>query len=214
MKKKPAVFLCICLCSALLTGCGQPQNNAAASIKAIYDLYISGDTKGISTLGMSEDEIKTAQETYDDSVKETIKANFSASGQEIDMETLNDLCAARKEALSKMTATAEVTAESEGKATVVISTTYFSESELDEEAFYSAREAANQAGLSDIATQQVFLMKTYTQNLIAAYENVVPSEDTANITVECVIQNNAWVPANMSSFGADLALAITGQNQE
>lgn len=214
MKKIPAVVLCICFCSAFLTGCGQPKNDAAASVKAIYDLYILGDAKSISSLGMSEDEIKAAQNAYDDSVKETIKENFSASGQEIDTETLNNLCAARKEALSKMEAAAEVTMESDGKATVVIHTTYFLESELDEDAFYSAREAANQAGLADLSEQQVFLMKTYTQNLIAAYENVVPSEDTTDITVECVIQNGTWVPANMSSFGADLALSITGQNQE
>ena len=54
-------------------------------------------------------------------------------------------------------------------------------------------------------------MDTYTQNLIDAYRNVTPSEKTMDITVECVIQNNTWVPANMSSFGSDLALAITGQ---
>lgn len=214
MKKIPAVFLCICLCSAFFTGCGQPKTDAADSVKAIYDLYILGDTKGISSLGMSEAEIKAAQNAYDDSVKETIQANFSASGQEIDAETLNDLCAARKEALAKLNASAEVSKESEGKATVVIHTTYFKESELDEDAFYSARQATNEAGLAVLSEQQIFLMKTYTQNLIAAYENVTPSEDTTDITVECVIQSDAWVPANMSSFGSDLALAITGQNLE
>lgn len=57
-------------------------------------------------------------------------------------------------------------------------------------------------------------MEKYTQNLIAAYKDVTPSEDTTDITVECVIQDNSWVPANMSSFGSDLALAITGQNQD
>ena len=214
MKKFCAAIFCIFLCSTILTACGEPENNAASSVKAIYDLYILGNTEGISSLGMSDEDIKSAQTAYDDSVKETIRSNFSASGQEIDDDTLNELCAARKEALSKLDASAEVTSESEGKATVILHTTYFDESKLDKDAFYSARESANQSGLTDIEEQQVFLMQTYTQNLIDAYKNVTPSEDTTDITVECVIQDNSWVPANMSSFGSDLALAITGQNQD
>lgn len=212
MKKICTVVFCIFLCSAFLTACGEPENNAASSVKAIYDLYILGDTEGISSLGMSDEDIASAQSAYDDSVKETIRSNFSASGQEIDDATLDELCAARKEALSKLSASAEITFESEKRATVVLSTTYFDESKLDEDAFYSAREAANQAGLATLEEQQVFLMQTYTQNLIAAYKAVTPSEDTTDITVQCVIQNNSWVPANMSSFGSDLALAITGQS--
>lgn len=213
MKKFCISFFSIFLCSIFLTACGEPENNAASSVKAIYDLYILGDTDGISSLGMSTEDIKSAQTAYDDSVKETIRANFSASGQEIDDDTLDELCSARKKALSKLEANAEITSESEGKATVVLHTTYFDESKLDEDAFYSAREAANQSGLSTLTEQQVFLMQTYTQNLIAAYNDVTPSEDTTDITVECVIQDKSWVPANMSSFGSDLALAITGQNQ-
>lgn len=214
MKKFCVAIFCIFLCSTILTACGEPENNAASSVKAIYDLYILGNTEGISSLGMSDEDIKSAQTAYDDSVKETIRSNFSASGQEIDDDTLNELCAARKEALSKLDASAEVTSESEGKATVILHTTYFDESKLDKDAFYSARESANQSGLTDIEEQQVFLMQTYTQNLIDAYKNVTPSEDTTDITVECVIQDNSWVPANMSSFGSDLALAITGQSQD
>ncbi len=214
MKKLCSTLLCICLCSVFLTACGEPNNNAASSVKAIYDLYILGDTKEISSLGMPEQDIKSAQSAYDASVKETIRSNFAASGQEIDDDTLDELCSARKDALAQMNATAEVASESDGKATVIIHTTYFDESALDEDAFYSAREAANMSGLHDIQEQQVFLMNTYTQNLIAAYQDVTPSEDTTDITVECVIQNKTWVPANMSSFGSDLALAITGQNKE
>lgn len=213
MKKFCTVMFCILVYSTFLTACGEPENNAASSVKAIYDLYILGDTEGISSLGMSDEEIKSAQTTYDNSVKETIRSNFAASGQEIDEQTLDELCDARKEALSKLNASAEVIDESEGKATVVLHTTYFDEAKLDEDSFYNAREAANQSGLASLEEQQVFLMKTYTQNLIASYKDVTPSEDTTDITVECVIQNNSWVPVDMSSFGSDLALAITGQPQ-
>ena len=60
--------------------------------------------------------------------------------------------------------------------------------------------------------QRAFLMKEYTKNLIKAYHDVTPSEDTIDITVDCVIQNKTWVPANMSSFGSDLAQAVSGQH--
>ena len=79
MKKFCISFFSIFLCSIFLTACGEPENNAASSVKAIYDLYILGDTDGISSLGMSTEDIKSAQTAYDDSVKETIRANFSAS---------------------------------------------------------------------------------------------------------------------------------------
>lgn len=212
MKKIFPILLCIGLCLPSIGACNEPQTNAADSIKAIYDLYILGDTQGITSLGMTDEDIQNARKIYDDSLKETIRANFAASGQEIEETTLNKLCDARKEALSKMEASSEITAESEGKATVVIHTTYFDESTLDSDAYYEAREETKKNGFPDLEEQRAFLMKQYTKNLIKAYQNVTPSEDTTDITVDCVIQNNTWVPANMSSFGSDLAQAITGQH--
>ena len=211
MKKFCSFLLFMCFSIAFLSGCTGPKKNAADSIKAIYELYILGDTKGIASLGMTEEDINAAKETYDASLKETIRANFSASGQEIEEDVLEELCEARKAALAKMSATAEVVSESEGKATVVVHTTYFNEFNLDEDAYYSARETAQQSNFPTTEERQVFLMDIYSKNLIEAYRNVTPSEKTIDITVDCVIQNNTWVPANMSSFGSDLALAITGQ---
>lgn len=212
MKKIFSILLCVCFCPILLIGCSEPQKNAADSVKAIYDLYILGDTAGITSLGMTEEDITAARQTYDNSLKETIRSNFANSGQEIEEHVLDELCEARKTALSKMKSSAEIVSESEGKATVVIHTTYFKEAELDADAFYAAKEAAQQNQFSSVEEQQVFLMNTYTQNLIEAYQNVTPSEENTDISVECVVQNNTWVPANMSSFGSDLALAVTGQN--
>lgn len=211
MKKIFSILICICSCISFLPGCSGPKKNAADSIKAIYELYILGDTTGITSLGMTEEDINAARETYDASLKETIRTNFAASGQEIDEQSLDELCEARKTALSKMSATAEIVSESEGKATVVVHTTYFDEFDLDADAYYDAKETAQQNNFSTAQEQHIFLMDVYTQNLIEAYRNVTPSEKTTDIMVDCVIQNNTWVPANMSSFGSDLALAITGQ---
>lgn len=211
MKKTYSVLFCFFLCIAL-TGCNEPESTAATSVKAIYDLYILGETKGIESLGMTDTEIASVQTAYDESLKEIIRQNFSDSGQEIDEDVLNELCEARKEALAKMTATAEVTSESDGRATVVIHTTYFDEDSLDADAYYAARELTQETSFETPEEQQIFLMDNYTQNLITAYRNVKPSKDTTDITVDCVIQNNTWVPANMSSFGADLSQAVTGKN--
>ncbi len=211
MKKFLPALSCICLCIAILSGCGEPRMDAAKSVKAIYDLYILGDKSGILSLGMAEEDITAAQQAYSDSLKETIRANFSASGQKIEEAVLDELCVARKKALAKMEASAEILEEADGKATVLLHTTYFNESSLDEEAFYNAKEMAQQGDFDTIKEQQAYLMDTYTQNLIESYEKVSPSEDTHDIQVECVIQNKIWVPANMSSFGGDLAAAIAGQ---
>lgn len=211
MKKYFSILLCVSVCAVLFTSCNEPKKNAADSIKAIYELYILGDTEGITSLGMAEEDINAARQTYDESLKETIRANFAASGQEIEEAVLDELCEARKAALSKMSATAEIVSEANGKATVVVHTTYFDEHGLDADAFYAARETAQQNTFPTVEDQQVFLMDTYTQNLIEAYQDVAPSEKTVDITVDCVVQNHTWVPANMSSFGSDLALAITGQ---
>lgn len=212
MKHIFLLSLCLCTCMSIMASCGAPRTDAADSIKAIYDLYILGDTSGISSLGMTDEDIAAAQKTYDDSLRETIRANFAASGQEIDADTLEQICSVRKSALAKMNASAEIIDESEGKATVVIHTTYFNEVSLDADAFYDAREEAQQKDFQNQEEQQVFLMNAYTQNLIDAYQQVTPSQDTTDITVECVIQNKTWVPANMSSFGSDLASAIAGQH--
>lgn len=213
MKKFCTLFFSLLLCSTFLTACGEPEVTAASSVKAIYDFYILGDTEGISSLGMSDEYIRSAQTAYNRSVKESIRANFSASGQEITDTALDTLCDARKEAFSKLSATAEVTAESEGKATVVLHTTYFDEAALDKEAFQSMQNDVFLLSESiDDEIQPEELMEIYTEYLIESYKNVKPSKDTTDVTVECVIQNEEWVPASMSSFGSDLSLAITGQS--
>ena len=211
MKKILSVLLCICLCSAAPIGCGEPRIDAASSVKAIYDLYILDDTSGIFSLGMTQEDVASAQAAYDSSLKEAIRANFAASGQEIDEDVLDNLYSARKKALSKMTASAEIIEKSGNKATVVLHTTYFDESALDEDAFYRAKEAAQQGNFASIGQQQEFLMDTYSSNLIQAYEKITPSADTRAISVECVVQDKIWMPANMSSFGGALAKAIAGQ---
>ena len=211
MKKYGSFLLAVCLTAALLSGCGREKPTAADSVKAIYDLYILRDFSGVSKLGMTEEEVDDALNAYDGALAETIRSNFSASGLEIEDETIEEICQARIDALAKMKATAAVTSEEGAQAVVTLSTTYFDEVELDTDAAYAAREAADAAGFTDYDEYLDFLMENYTQNLIDGYHAVIPSEDTKDITVECTIIDNTWLPEDMASFGSQLGAVVAGQ---
>ena len=211
MKKYGSFLLAVCLTAALLSGCGREKPTAADSVKAIYDLYILRDFSGVSKLGMTEEEVDDALNAYDGALAETIRSNFSASGLEIEDETIEEICQARIDALAKMKATASVTSEEGSQAVVTLSTTYFDEVELDTDAAYAAREAADAAGFTDYDKYLDFLMENYTQNLIDGYHAVIPSEDTKDITVKCTIIDNTWLPEDMASFGSQLGAVVAGQ---
>lgn len=211
MRKILPLVLAVCLFIALLSGCGREKPTAADSVKSIYDLYIRRDYSGVKALGMTEENVNAALAAYDSALSESIRSNFSASGMEIDDDTVEELCQARINALSKMEADFVVTSEEGSQAVVTVSTTYFNESKLDAEAGYAAREEADAAGFSDYSLYLDFIMEKYTQNLIKGYQAVTPSEDTKDITVTCIIINNTWLPQDMASFGKQLSLAILGQ---
>lgn len=212
MKKRSYLFLCLIPIScSILVGCGRAKPTAADSVQAIYDLYILGDTEGAFRLGLSGKDIANARTAYDDALADSIRTNFSASGLEIDEENVAAICQARREALSRMTAEFTVISEQRDTAEVLLATTYFDEQALDADAAYAARDAADQADLSDYQEYLEYVMASYTEYLIQGYQDVVPSEDMVSITVHCRIIDNVWMPADMSSFGGDLALAISGQ---
>lgn len=211
MKKRFQLFMCLCLAVGILSGCGRAKPTAADSVKAIYDLYILGDTEGVSELGLTDENIADAQAAYDLALAATIRSNFSASGLEISEESLAAICQARKEALASMTAQFTLVSETGDQAQVLLSTTYFDELELDADAAYAARDEADQAGLTDYDEYMEFVMTCYTDHLIEGYQNVVPSEEIVSLTIDCTIVNNVWMPVDMSSFGSDLSQAVSGQ---
>jgi len=211
MKKICALFLTLSMVLCIFTGCSREKPTAADSVKAIYDLYILRDTSGVTKLGMSKEEIENALNTYDNALAETIRSNFSASGLEIDNETVNDICQARIKALAKMNAEFTITDETDDFATVSLSTTYFDEVTLDTDAAYGARETADEMSFNDYDNYLHFIMETYTQNLISGYENLTPSEDKKEIVVNCIIIDNMWLPEDMAKFGNELGLTISGQ---
>lgn len=211
MKRTHLLFLTLCLLIPLLSGCGKEKPTAVDSVKAIYDLYILGDTTEATELGMSKDDISNALNAYDEALSETIRSNFAISGLEIDDETVLTICQARKDALARMKAEYTLTTEEDSTAVVTLSTTYFDEVALDTDAFYKAGDEASTMDFADDAEYLNYVMDAYTQNLIEGYQNVTPSQDTKDIQVTCIIIGNTWLPEDMASFGSELGLTVAGQ---
>lgn len=211
MRKILPVVLALCIISTAVSGCGRPKPTAADSVKAIYDLYIHRDFSGVSSLGMTKEQFEEATKAYDDALAETIRANFSVSGLEIDEETISEICQARTTALATMEADFTVISQENDTAMVRVSTTYFDEVALDTDAAYSAREDADAAGFTDYNAYRDFLMEHYTQNLIDGYHAISPSPDRKDITVKCIIINNTWIPEDMAAFGNLLGQVMAGQ---
>ena len=174
-------------------------------------MYILRDTSGAEKLGMTAEEITTALTGYDTALANTIRTNFSNSGLEITDETLEEICQARRDALSKMVADFTLTSTEANTAVVTLATSYFNETELDENAAYSAREEADAKGFTDYDEYLKYIMETYTKNLIAGYQSVTPSEERKEIVVKCTIVDGTWLPMDMASFGGELGRAVSGQ---
>lgn len=210
MKKIYAIIFILCLLP-ILSACGREKPTAADSVQAIYDLYIMRKTTGATKLGMTEEDIANALTAYDNALSQTIRSNFSDSGLEISDETMDEICQARRDALARMHAKCTLTSVEDQTALVTLSTTYFDEDSLDKDAAYNAREEADAAGFTNYDEYLNFIMDTYTKNLIEGYKSVVPSEDTKDISVTCIIVNNTWLPEDMTSFGSQLGAAVSGQ---
>lgn len=210
MKKTTSFLISYCLILPILVGCGISKPTAVDSVKAIYELYIQRNTEGVKKLGLTEPEISNALSQYETALSNTIRQNFSASGLEINSETIEAIFQARMDAFSKMTATYTLVSEKNGTAVVLLETTYFDEAALDTNAAYDAREAADELGFTEYEEYLNFIMETYTNNLIDGYQMVTPSEDTKQISVTCSIVNNTWLPADMAAFGGALGRAVAG----
>ncbi|MFP3156148.1 hypothetical protein LQZ18_17330 [Lachnospiraceae bacterium ZAX-1] len=211
MRKIIIAILSLCMIISVFTGCGRPKLTPDESVKAIYDLYIKGNTVGISKLGLSDKDIALAVSNSDDTVKSTISNTFIANGLDVEDSVIDEICTARKSALSKMESEFEVVSLEKKTAKVKIKTTYFDEKALYDTTFHDAVDTAEVDGYDGYDEYIDAIANAYPQNLIAAYNAVVPSEDKKDFSISCTIVNNTWVPADMSGFGNTLFNTISGQ---
>lgn len=214
--KRILSFVSCLLVSACCFGCGTETLSPIDSVKAIYDLYVTRDLEGATRIGIAEDKATEVLASYDEAISETIRSSFSDSGLDVDDQTVEEICEAREQALSRMNAEYELVSEDEDSAVIRLTTTYFDETTLVTDAADKAREEAKSQGFTEKNQEEYLtsITESYTKNLIAEYEAIQPSGDTKEILVPCTIANNIWLPQDMAAFGSDLGLALAGQSSE
>lgn len=211
MNKYISALIMLCFLIAAITGCSNPRMEASDSVLAIYNLYIKGETEGVLELGMTEENINAALVSYDESLISNLKTSMTSAGLTIEDAVLTEIIEARKTALKTMSASCELSSCENGTAVVILKTTYFNETAMDEKAANDAIEKAAQSGSADADELLTLATKYYAQNLIDGYLSVTPSKEIKEITVNCAFSGGVWLPEDMVTFGEDLGLAISGQ---
>lgn len=214
MKKYLSSLLILGMTILTLAGCSKPALTPEESILALYNLYILEDSEGVRALGMSESDVTSILTSYDQALTESLKNNISSAGLTMEDAEIAEIVAARKTALKSMTATCELVSSGEESSVVLLKTTYFDEAALDEKAANDALLASQE---SDAVSEEELLTiatKAYAKNLIDGYLSVTPSDDYREVVIDCSFKDGVWLPSDMSSFGKDLGIAISGQVTE
>ena len=211
MKKYLLNLLIICMTLFTLTGCSKPSLTPDESVKALYDLYILENSEGVLSLGMTKEDVTNVLTSYNQALTDSLTANITSAGLTMDDATIAEIVNARKSALKNMTATCELISSDEESAVVLLKTTYFNEKKLDKKAANKALDASQNTDSTDEAEMLAIATNAYAQNLIDGYLSVTPSSDYKEIIVNCSFKDNVWLPDDMSAFGRDLGIAISGQ---
>lgn len=211
MKKILSTLLLLCISILALTGCSGPKLDAAETVSAFYCLYVLGDSSQILELGLTEEDAASLLNSYDEALMTTLRNNITASGLTIEDSVIAEIVAARKDALKAMTGSTTLISAEKDTAVVALNTTYFNEKELDERAANDAIESIDALDSTDYEELLAAASEAYAQNLIKEYRSVAASEDTKEITVECKLTDNIWLPSDMAGFGEELGLVISGQ---
>ena len=213
MKKYLSSLLKICMAILSLTGCGKPSLTPEESVMALYDLYILENSEGVLSLGMTKEDVTNVLNSYNQALTDSLTANITSAGLTMDDATIAEIVSARKTALKNMTATCELVSSDEESAVVLLKTTYFNEKKLDKKAANNALDASQEADSTDEAELLAIATNAYAKNLIDGYLSVTPSSDYKEIIVNCTFKDNVWLPDDMSAFGKDLGIAISGQKK-
>ena len=214
MKKHLSILLILCMFILNLTGCSKSSLTPDESVKALYDLYILEKTEGVQALGMSKEDITKVLTSYNQALTDSLTANITSAGLAIEDAKITEIVNARKTALKNMTATCELVSSDEETAVVILKTTYFNEKELDEKAANDALVVCQETDSDDEAAMLSIAASAYADNLIQGYLDVIPSSDYREIVINCTLKDNVWLPDDMSAFGKNLGIAISGQPTE
>ena len=211
MKKHLSIFLLISIISVFLTACSNSEHNAAEAVLSIYNLYIKEETSDVFKLGMTEERALLTLSNYNNALIQNLQNTMNSVGLVVEDTIIEEIILARKSALKTMLATCEITSIKDEKATVKLKTSYFDETTLNEKAAKDAIEKAQKADTSNQKNLLDTIASYYTQNLIDAYLAVTPSNELKELEINCVLSGNTWIPEDMTYFGNELGLIISGQ---
>ena len=211
MKKHLSIFLFVSIISVFLTACSNSQHNAAEAVLSIYNLYIKEETSDVFKLGITEERALLTLSNYNDALIQNLQNTMSSTGLIVEDTIIEEIILARKSALKTMLATCEITSIKDEKATVKLKTSYFDEATLNENAAKDAIKKAKKADASNQKNLLESLSSYYAQNLIDAYLAITPSKEMKELEITCILSGNTWIPEDMTSFGNELGLIISGQ---
>lgn len=212
MKKVLLVMMSTLLVLMLAVGCtSKPKADAAESAKILYDLYIKGDIKDASKLGMKEDEAKEALDVMKKTFVTTFSTNLKATGLIIAEEQIVQIVEARIEGIKILDGTTEIVSENKDSAEVKLSTTYFNELDLQDKVAEAVLAEVEAAGLTDEQEILDKMTELFVNKLIEAYKNIEPSADQKSDTFKFIKQKNVWVAEDMSNFGMRIGQITNGQ---
>lgn len=219
VKKLGLLLAFIMSCQVLLSGCAEKLTPANEVAIAFADMLIVGDYTGAKeVLGYTDEDIKEFIDTYVEADIASIKSNLTVPGmyQAAD-EDARTMHTAQAEAFKRLTYTAEITESDKEKATVVLKTTYFDITALNEQSLNAAVEEFGLENVVDEAAAEA-MIKLYIVKFGETMAAAVPQTEQKEITIEFEKSKVAvggktktmWVPKDPGKFGEDLISAVSG----
>jgi len=217
-KKLMSVLMTAILGSALfLTGCGEKTAAADVTVKAFYNLYITGDSTEIEKIALTKDEVTQVNNKLKTESEAATKKNVTNSGYKISDAQLELIYNAQREALKKLTVTTELVSEDGDNATVKLTTTYIDMKTIDTKAAEDAYTEVKAMQLTSVSEANTKFIESYANKLAEGLKAAPQSTETKEDTFVCEKKTydvdgknkDIFTPKDMESFGRSVAKMAT-----
>lgn len=212
--KKTACFaLVLALCVFMLTGCFEPEKDAAETIDILYRATVNRETGAAEEFGVPASKVEDILEASHSYNAELLKMDFEANGFYLSDETIREILEAREEMYSNLKCTCTISSESKKSVCVTISTQYYDEPAIAEKAAKKTLNKAFEENIMHMSEKQLQrkLGEYYADYLIKGYQKAKPEDGERTIYVSCTVQHSLWFPNDINEFAKVLGDAISGQ---
>lgn len=215
--KKVIALLTITIMSiSMFTGCSKKEIGPEVVTKAMFDLFILDDTTAGESVGITVEQGEELVAAKKDAGIQALQTLFSALGGEVSDEKIEEIYNAQAEALRKTSFETEEISSEKDKKVIKISTTYIDTYALQEKASESLVAKIESGEITDISNMGEVLADI----LIEEMQNASVSEDKKSFEAEFELTKvdvngkdaNMWLPADTTTFGAQLSSLVSGIN--